>query len=91
MGQAEAEVRAELRRIVQELMSLRYRLVGVRESLPPSPLELGFERELDFPPNTDEATNLRSTVATVLADRIEPAIADLARLAGAPSRGGTLA
>jgi hypothetical protein len=78
MGHVEEAARAELRKVMEDLDSLRYRLLGVRASIPASPLEAGPGREDDLPEeSTDEATDLRSGIANVLNDRIDPALSDL--------------
>ena len=76
----EAAAREQLRRISRELEALRFRLLGVQASLPASPLEHDPLHEDDA---MDPATEIRTAIGCVLADRIDPALRDL-QTAGAP-------
>jgi len=77
MSKHEGEAQEQLRQIARELRSVHYRLLGIVATLPappneePAPLE---EEDLD---DLDIATEIRSAVECVLADRIRPAIQGL--------------
>ena len=73
---AEAAI-TELRRIVQDLDSIRYRLRGVCADLPDSPQGSGSQREDDLAEAPGPAVLLRSSLEVVLGDRIEPALREL--------------
>jgi hypothetical protein len=76
--EAEAGAQMELHRIVEELDSIRTRLVDLHAKLPVSPEETAMlvgEVEMDF------ATEVRSVIECVLNDNIQPAIRDLAAAA----------
>ena len=67
----EITARAQLRDITAELETIRFRLLGVQASLPPSDLESTPLLELD---EMDSTTELRTAIGCVLEDRIGPAI-----------------
>jgi hypothetical protein len=74
----EAAAQADLHRIVEELDSIRTRLVDLHAKLPISAEETAMllgEVEMDF------ATEVRSVIECVLNDNIQPAIRDLAAAA----------
>jgi len=76
--EAEAAAQAELHQIVEELDTIRTRLVDLHAKLPVSPEETAMlegEVEMDF------ATEVRSVIECVLNDNIQPAIRDLAAAA----------
>jgi hypothetical protein len=74
---AEAAIH-ELRRIVQDLDSIRYRLRGVCADLPDSPQDSDSQREDDDLAEAPEpAMLLRSSIEVVLGDQIEPALREL--------------
>ena len=78
LTEAEAAAQAELHQIVEELDSIRARLVDLHAKLPVSPEETAMlvgEVEMDF------ATEVRSVIECVLNDNIQPAIRDLAAAA----------
>lgn len=66
----------QLQEIVRDLEAIRFRLVGVRESLPPSPAETVRLLEVE-PEEADLATEIRTLIQCVLNDSLQPAIADL--------------
>ncbi len=73
--EAEAAAQAELRQVVEDLDAIRSRLAALHESLPVPPEETAMllgEEEMDI------STEVRSVVECVLADRIAPAIRELA-------------
>jgi hypothetical protein len=75
---AEEETRAEISAVAEALRTLRFRLLGVRASLPVSTHEeaiLEGEEEMDF------ATEVRSTIECVLHDFVEATIRHLDDLA----------
>jgi hypothetical protein len=81
--EAEAAAQAELHKIVEELDSVRTRLVDLHAKLPVSPEETAMledEVEMDF------ATEVRSVIECVLNDNIQPAIRDLAAAASCQSK-----
>jgi len=69
-----AGVKRHLPRILEQLESIRWQLIGVTHSLPEPPAELE-----DGADELDAATKLRNTIECVLADEVEPALADLRR------------
>ncbi len=78
MTEAEAAAQAELRKIVEDLETIRSRLSDLHAKLPVPPQETAMllgEEEMDV------ATEVRSVVECILADCIEPAIRDLAAAA----------
>ncbi len=78
MTEAEAAAQAELQRIVEDLEAVRTRLAEIHEKLPVPVQETAMllgEVEMDV------STEVRSVIECVLADRIEPAIRDLAAAA----------
>jgi hypothetical protein len=70
---------AEIREILRGLRSLKFRLLGVAASLPPSPAETS--PLLDVEP-ADLRTETRSVVECVVNDSLSPAIRDLEEVAG---------
>jgi len=80
---AEKAAQGQLREVIRDLEAIKFRLVGVRESLPPSSAEA--VRLLDVEPEgADLATEIRTVIQCVLNDSLEPLIGDLrdvARLA----------
>jgi hypothetical protein len=76
MAKYEGEAQEQLRQIARELRSVHYRLLGIVATLPapadeePAPVE-------DEDADADVATEIRSAVECVLADRIRPAIQGL--------------
>lgn len=72
----------QLRETVRDLEALRFRLLGVRESLPPSPAEtVRREEEVEEP---DLATEIRTVIQCVLNDSLQPAIGDLRQVTRLP-------
>lgn len=69
--ETEDAARAQLREIAAALETLRFRLLGVQASLPPSSLEETPALETD---EMDAPTEIRTTIGCVLEDRIGPAI-----------------
>jgi hypothetical protein len=65
----------EVAEAAKELSALRYRLKKVLADLPPPPGANSPTTDLDGEP--DVATELRSTLDCVIADCLNPAIADL--------------
>ncbi|HSK79790.1 MAG TPA: hypothetical protein VLQ45_25270 [Thermoanaerobaculia bacterium] len=70
---SEKAAQEEIRDVVRDLEALRFRLVGVRASLPAPAAEGEEER--------DAAVDLRALLDCVLADSIGPALRDLRKLA----------
>jgi hypothetical protein len=66
-----AAAQTQLRRIVQELEAIRYRLLGVHATLPAPLPEDPLAEEAEEP---GVAPALRSAIECALADRLEPAI-----------------
>jgi hypothetical protein len=64
----------QLREIVRELEGSRYRLIGVRESLPASVAEAVRLAEVE---ESDPTTEIRTVIQCVLNDSLGPAIEDL--------------
>ena len=69
---SEKAAQEEIRDVVRDLEALRFRLVGVRASLPAPPAEGEEER--------DAAVDLRALLDCVLVDSIGPALRDLRKL-----------
>jgi hypothetical protein len=69
--QTESTAREQLREIAAELETIRFRLLGVQASLPPSSLE---ETPLLESDEMDAPTEIRTAIGCVLEDRIAPAI-----------------
>lgn len=67
---------------LRELKGIKYRLLGVLESLPPSTGETAPLEEVDL--KADLVTEHRSVIQCVLRDSIEPAIGDLEDMARLP-------
>jgi hypothetical protein len=70
----------ELRRAAEELMAIRYRLLGVQASIPPSPSERSTEDLHEGA--ADVATELRSVIGVAIHDSLEPLIQNLLAAAG---------
>ena len=70
--------RAEIREILRALKPLKFRLLGVAASLPPSLAETA--PLLDVEP-ADLSTEIRSVVECVVNDSLDPAIRDLDEVA----------
>ena len=66
----------EIRDVVRDLEALRFRLLGVRASLPAPAAEAEEER--------DAVVDARSILDCVLTDSIGPALRDLQKLVGEP-------
>ena len=74
MAKYEGEAQEQLRQIARELRSVHYRLLGIVATLPaPADEEPAPVEDAD----ADVATEIRSAVECVLADRIRPAIQGL--------------
>lgn len=73
----EKSVREEIRDVARDLEALRFRLLGVRASLP-APAERKEE---------DAVADVRAVLECVLEDSLGPALRDLRKLADAPGGG----
>jgi hypothetical protein len=71
--------RKELRAIVENQRSIRYRLLGVQASIPPSAEETSLK---DLEGEPDAATELRTVIANGIENCLNPLIADLDAVAG---------
>lgn len=71
---AEAAAQAELWEVATALEAIRFRLLGVKATLPESPYETAM---LEGEEVMDISLEVRSIIECVLADCIEPAIRDL--------------
>lgn len=69
--ETESTARTQLREIAAALETIRFRLLGVQASLPPSSLEETPLLETD---EMDAPTEIRTAIGCVLEDRIAPAI-----------------
>lgn len=69
--------RIQLQRVVDDLQAVRYRLVGLLASVPPTRQETTKE-DLD---DVDAATEIRAAVASCLRDNLDPLIRDLSTAA----------
>ena len=74
-GITDQPARDELHAVVNELEGLQGRLLGLRNRLPPSPMEASPEDDPDADP--DVPAEIRRVVECVLQDSIRPAIRDL--------------
>ncbi len=77
--------REQLREIVGDLESIRFRLLGVQASLPEPAAEAtvrGFVEDIE---EMDLRTEIRSVIGCVLNDCVVPAIGDLREAAALPS------
>ena len=70
-----AEARRHVQRILDQLETVHWQLLGIQLNLPESSAEI-FRLE-DVSDETDSLTELRTTIACVLEDDIRPAIQDL--------------
>ena len=74
-----ADVKAaqeQIREIVRDLEAIRFRLLGVRESLPASAAETVRLAEVEVE-EVDPTTEIRTVIHCVLNDSLGPAIGDL--------------
>lgn len=78
---AEKTARGQLRRIVVRLEELRLQLLGLQATLPEPAGEREGLADLEV---LDAGAEIRAAIGCVLADRIEPALRDLAALVGEP-------
>ncbi|HEY0515401.1 MAG TPA: hypothetical protein VGH73_26135 [Thermoanaerobaculia bacterium] len=72
--------RAQIRRAVEDLREIRYRLLGVQASIPPTRQETSLE---DLEGEPDAPTEIRAALAHALHDRLDPLIQELAAAGGA--------
>ena len=75
----ETDAQAELRKIEEDLQTIRYRLEGVHATLPPGPAEV--VQHLEVPDEMVASTHIRAVIETLLEDKILPAIQDLRNVA----------
>lgn len=68
------DVRKGLRAVAGDLTAIRYRLLGMQASIPPSPLETSPG---DLEGDPDAATEMRSAIGTGVHDSLEPLIRNL--------------
>ena len=71
-------IRDQLRRVVEDLRDVRYRLIGAWASVPPSPQETSLA---DLNDDLDAPAEIRSVVSNCINDRLDPLIEDLAAVA----------
>jgi hypothetical protein len=76
---AETTARGQLRRIVVRLEELRLQLLGLQATLPEPAAERERLADLEV---LDAGAEIRAAIGCVLADRISPALRDLAAVAG---------
>ena len=67
------DARKAMRSAAEELKSIRYRMLGVRGSIPPSPQEAS---KGDLEGEMDVATELRNVIACGIQDGLDPLIDD---------------
>ena len=79
MSKSVTVAQAQIRLLLELVRLVRAGLQGVLADLPPSPEEQ--DREVDLEGETDVASEVRRVVQCVLADDIEPALADLLAVA----------
>jgi len=70
--------REQLREMARVAEAMRYRLLGVLASVPPSPSETNPEVDVDV---TDPVARLRGNLQYLLSDVIEPLIRELLEFA----------
>jgi len=88
MTKAEDAAQAELLQIVDQLESIRFRLVEIVESLPAPRKDAGAPlSEEDMEEDMDTATEVRTTIQCVLNDNIQPAIRDFRTVASYKPKG----
>jgi hypothetical protein len=78
---AESTARGQLRRIVVRLEELRLQLLGLQATLPEPAAERERLADLEI---LDAGAEIRAAIGCVLADRIGPALRDLAILGADP-------
>lgn len=71
--------KAQLRRVVEDLRAVRYRLLGIQASIRPTRQETSLE---DLEGEPDAPTEIRAVIAHALHDRLDPLIRDLMAAAG---------
>jgi len=71
--------RKELRAAARDLTAIRYRLLGVQASIPPSAQEIS-RGDLEGEPDVE--TELRTVIANVIQNCLDPLINDLLAAAG---------
>jgi len=81
---AETTARGQLRRIVVRLEELRLQLLGLQATLPEPAAERERLVDLEI---LEAGGEIRAAIGCVLADRIGPALRDLAALVGEPPEG----
>ena len=79
MSEGVTVAQAQIRLLLELVRLVRAGLQGVLADLPPSPEEQ--DREVDLGGETDVTSEVRRVVQCVLADDIEPALADLLAVA----------
>jgi hypothetical protein len=75
--------REQLREMACGVEAMRYRLLGVLASVPPSPSETDPEMEVDV---TDPVAQLRGNLQILISDEIEPLIQSLLDAIGGPPK-----
>lgn len=70
----------QLGEIVRSLETIRFHLIGVEATLPPSPAETDRLQDVGTE-DTDPVTALRSAIQCALKDSLEPLIGDLRNVA----------
>jgi hypothetical protein len=81
MSAEQKAAQEQLREIVRDLEGNRFRLIGVRESLPASVAERVRFAEVE---EADPTTEIRTVIQCVLKDSLGPAIEDLRDLLKPP-------
>ena len=83
------EVRTQITKLVEQLITIRYQMRGVHASLPASTQESSLD-DLDADP--DAETEIRVVVGNCINDSLDPLIRDLSELVkrepGHPKAGG---
>lgn len=77
--------REQLREMARVVEAMRYRLLGVLASVPPSPSETDPEVDVDV---TDPVARLRGNLQYLVSDGIEPLIRDLLEAASSSQESG---
>lgn len=80
-----ALARKQLGRVSETLQAIRYQLIGIQASIPPSRQETSPE---DLESDPDAPTEIRSILANAVQDSLDPLIRDLDTAAGYEPRAG---
>jgi hypothetical protein len=80
-GGRKAAQEEQIREIVRDLEAIKFRLIGVAATLPPSPAENDRLKDVGSE-ETDPVSAFHAVIQCVLNDSLQPAIEDLRDMAG---------